>query len=46
MLVLKCGEADSNYKKIKNSLNKGDVNTAEKIVSSMESLNGSTLKDL
>jgi hypothetical protein len=30
MLILKCGEADNNYKKIKQYLNKGDVNTAEK----------------
>ena len=30
MLILKCGEADGNYKKIKQSLNKGDVNVAEK----------------
>lgn len=30
MLIIKCSEADSNYKKIKLAINKGEVNTAEK----------------
>lgn len=46
MLIIKCTEADSNYKKIKNCLNKSDLNGAEKLLSMMETLNASTLKDL
>jgi hypothetical protein len=30
ILILKCTEADSNYKKIRVCFNKGDINTAEK----------------
>jgi hypothetical protein len=30
MLIIKCGEADSNYKKIRQYLIKGDINNAEK----------------
>lgn len=30
MLIIKCSDADSAYKKIKQALNKGDVNQAEK----------------
>lgn len=30
MLIIKCTEADSNYKKIKACLNKADLNAAEK----------------
>lgn len=30
MLIIKCSEADSNYKKIKIAINKGDPSNAEK----------------
>lgn len=30
MLIIKCSEADSNYKKIKFAINKGEVNNADK----------------
>eukprot|EP00347_Sterkiella_histriomuscorum_P023285 403335232 len=46
MLIIKCSEADSNYKKIKQAINKGEVNSAEKMVSLVEQHNAVTLKDL
>jgi hypothetical protein len=30
MILLKCGDASGNYKKIKTLLNKGDINSSEK----------------
>ena len=30
IIILKCGDAASNYKKIRDYINKGDVNGAEK----------------
>ncbi len=30
MLIIKCGEADQNYKKIRQNLSKGDLNSADK----------------
>jgi hypothetical protein len=45
-MILKCSEADSNYKKIRGLFNKADLNGAEKILTSMETLNITALKDL
>jgi hypothetical protein len=36
MLIIKCSEADSNYKKIKLALNKGEFTSADKMVGSLE----------
>ena len=30
MLIIKCSEADNNYKKIKTAINHGEVNNADK----------------
>jgi hypothetical protein len=30
MILLKCGDASSNYKKVRGLMNKGDINSAEK----------------
>ena len=46
MMILKCSEADSNYKKIRALFNKADLNGAEKLLTSMETLNVTALKDL
>jgi hypothetical protein len=36
MLAVKCGEADTSYKKIRNYLIKGDATQAERVVSMLE----------
>jgi predicted Zn-ribbon and HTH transcriptional regulator len=46
MLIIKCSDADSNFKKIKKALAQGEYSTADKIVTQLEQLNLVTLKDL
>jgi hypothetical protein len=46
MLAVKCGEAETSYKKIRTCLLKGDATQAERVVSMLEQMNSVTLKDL
>lgn len=46
MLIIKCSDADSNFKKIKKALSQGEYSTADKLVGQLEQLNLVTLKDL
>lgn len=46
MLAVKCGEAETSYKKIRTCLVKGDATQAERVVSMLEQMNSVTLKDL
>jgi hypothetical protein len=46
MLAVKCGEAETSYKKIRTFLVKGDATQAERVVSMLEQMNSVTLKDL
>ena len=46
MLVLKCQDADSDYKRIKSYLSSGQVNDAMKIVNTLDNMNSTTLRDL
>lgn len=46
MLTVKCSDADSTYKKIRQYLIKGDITQAEKLISVLEQMNSVTLKDL
>lgn len=45
-LASKCSEADVTYKKIRQHMIKGDITQAERLVSMLEQMNSSTLKEL
>jgi len=46
MLAVKCGEAETSYKKIRQYLVKGDATQADRVVNMLEQMNAITLKDL
>lgn len=46
MIAVKCAEADTAYKKIRQHLVKGDVTAAEKLLQMLDQMNSMILKDL
>jgi hypothetical protein len=46
MIAVKCGDADTSYKKIRQHLVKGDVTQAEKLVIMLEQMNSIILRDI
>ena len=46
MVAVKCGDADTSYKKIRQHLVKGDITQAEKLVIMLEQMNSITLRDI
>jgi len=46
MLVIKCDEADQNYNRLRNYINFGELENADRVLCDLQSQNGSSLADI
>lgn len=46
MLVIKCDENEQNYNRLRNAINFGELDNADRIISSLQASNGASLQDL
>lgn len=42
-LILKCDETEQNYNRLRNAINYGEIENADRIICDLRALNGSTL---
>lgn len=46
MLVIKCDENEQSYNRLRNAINFGELDNADRIISSLQASNGASLQDL
>lgn len=46
MLVIKCDEADQNYNRLRNYINFGELENADRVLCDLQAQNGSSLSDI
>lgn len=46
MLVIKCDEADQNFNRLRNAINYGEIESADRILCDLQQQNGSSLSDI